>query len=407
MRDVPDPPADEVAETDVAPATADNRHRGRTVAAAILGVFAVLVLSVTIVAAWAEATVLRPEPVADLVGDALAEPEVQAALATYLTDQITSAVDLESVVTNVLPNTLDRFASTIAAATQSALERRLTNVLANPDVQEVITRSVERAHTVAMRLLEGDGLVDGITVADGEVSVNLLPLVGRGLTALQSLGLLQDVDVPELARDGDPQEQLAALSDALGRELPPGLAQLVVYRSESVARAQESVQSAQRLLALAQRGLWVLVALSVVLVAATILVAARRWRATLVLGVGTAATMVVLRSAVREVVDDAPGLVSRPGAKAATEAILRGASTSLLRLAGVVLLVAIATVVLTLLRTRWRREDIVLVAAVALGAATVAAIGVSIVGVVLGIVVGIAVPFVARWVVPPPTTGPA
>jgi hypothetical protein len=167
------------------------------------------------------------------------------------------------------------------------------------------------------------------------------------------------------------------------------------------------VQSAQRLLAIAQRGVWVLVALSIVLVAATILVAARRWRAAIVLGVGTAATMIVLRSAVREVVADAPNLVRRPGARAATEAILRGASTSLLRLAGVVLLVALAVVALALLRTRWRRDDVVLVAAVALGAATVAVLGVSIVALVLGVIVGVAVPYVVRWLLPPPPVQPA
>ena len=70
-----------------APAAADSsaaagRQRGRTVGAAVLGVVAVLVLSITLVAVWAKATVLRAEPVADLVGDALAEPEVQSALAT-------------------------------------------------------------------------------------------------------------------------------------------------------------------------------------------------------------------------------------------------------------------------------------------------------------------------------------
>ena len=49
-----------------------------------------------------------------------------------------------------------------------------------------------------------DGLLDGITVEDGAVTVNLLPLISRGLTFVQGLGLLDQLDVPELTRDGDP-----------------------------------------------------------------------------------------------------------------------------------------------------------------------------------------------------------
>ena len=78
--------------------------------------------------------------------------------------------------------------------------------------KHVITEVVERAHRRAMQLLEGDGLVDGITVVDGEVSVNLLPLIGRGLTQLQGLGLFSDLEVPEMTADGNPDDQIAALS---------------------------------------------------------------------------------------------------------------------------------------------------------------------------------------------------
>ena len=367
----------------------------------MLGVVAVVVLSVTIVAVWAKATVLRAEPVAELVGDALEEPEVQAALARYLTETVASAVDLDAVVTSILPDQLARFAPAIAGGAETVVERRLTEVLGTETVHDIVTTVVERAHRRAMRLLEGDGLVDGITVQNGEVTVNLLPLVGRGLEAVQSAGLLTDVDLPELTADGDPDQQIAALSAALGRDLNPDLAQLVVYRSESLDSAQETLQNAQRILALSERAVWVLVVVSVVLIAATILVAARRWRAALVLGLGTAAAMVLLRTAVREVAAEAPHLVRRPGAKAALGAILDGASATLLRLAGVVLIIALLVVALTLLRTRWRRSDLVLTVAVVVGTALVAVLGVRLWSIALGIAVGIAVPFVARRVLPP------
>ncbi len=199
--------------------------------------------------------------------------------------------------------------------------------------------------------------------------------------------------------DGDPAEQIAALSAALGRDIPAGFGQLVVYRGEAVSDAQESVQSAQQLLAAAKRALWLIAILVVVLTAAAILIAPRRWRAVLVLSVGTAAALVVLRGATRQAVDEAQDLAPRPGGKAAIEAILGGASQSLLRVFGIVLLIALVATVVALFALRWRRQDLVLVGAVALGAAVVALAGVSIWSLLIGVAVGIAAGIVANRLV--------
>lgn len=384
------------------PADEAPSRRPRTIVAAVLGVAAVLVLTVTIVAAWAEATVLRSGPVADLVSDALADPAVQSALADYVTDQVVAAVDLEAVVAAVVPDSLDRVATAISSGVEAGLRRRLTAALADPDVQEVLDAAVERAHGAAMQLLRGDGLRDGVTVEDGRVTLNLLPLIARGLQALQSIGLLDDVEVPTLTRDGDPTAQRAQLSGALARDLPPTFGELVVYEGVAVADAAQSVQTARRLLALAERGLWLLAGATVVLVAATLVAAVHRWRAALLLGAGTAAAMVVLRAAVRQVAADAPDLVVRPGARAATTAILDGASASLLRVLGVVLLLALVTVTVGLVRGRWNRTDVVLVAAVATGGAVLAVVGPGLVSLVVGVAAGIAVPPLARRLAPPP-----
>ena len=78
----------------------------------------------------------------------------------------------------------------LAAGARSAVDRGLTRVLANPEVQDVLTTVVERSHRRAMRLLQGDGLMDGVDVTDGVVTLNTLPLIGRGVEQLQELGLL-------------------------------------------------------------------------------------------------------------------------------------------------------------------------------------------------------------------------
>jgi hypothetical protein len=407
-----EPDAIVVDEEPMTPTTGDERppgrHRARSIIASVLGVLAVLLLVVGLVGVWAKVTVLRSEAVADLVGDAIAQPDVQAALATYLADEAQRAVDLQAKVESLLPAQLDRFAPTITAGANAAVERVLGRVLASPQAQDAIKTIVERAHTRAMQLLRGDGLADGINVDNGQVSINLLPLIARGLTAIQSAGLLDDVKIPEITADGDPDQQIAELSAALGRDLPADFGQLVVYQSESVKNAQAAVETAQNLLVVARRALVLVIILTVVLSAATILVAPRRVRATLVLALGMAAAMVLLRSAAREVVSQAGDIATTAGAKAATTAIVGGAANSLKRLAGVLLVLSLLVVTAAVLyRRRWR-DDLVLVAAVLVGVSTVALIGVNLGGLITGLVIGVAIPFVAHWAFPgrrpPPTT---
>ena len=318
----------------------------RTAVTIVLGAMAIVALLATTVAVWARAVVFDSDKVADIVGDALAEPEVAAALADYVTEQVFSAVDVDAVVRDVLPDDLDRLEPAIAAGLQTAVDRGVTRALSNPEVQEIITQIIERAHSRAMDLLQGDGLSGAFSTVDGEVTVNLLPLVGRGLTRLQELGLFDDLEVPELSADGDPSEQIAALEEATGRDLPDDFGQLVVYESDQLADRQAALESAQQTVALAKRAVWLLVILTTVLLIATVVVARNRWRAALWLGLGGIVAMVIARSLVHRVADEAPEIAATSGGRAAISAIVDGAATSLLRLAAVILIIAVVAAAL-------------------------------------------------------------
>jgi hypothetical protein len=375
--------------------------------AGIVGVLAVLLLLVSAIAVWARVTLFDSDKIAALAGDALAEPEVDAALADRVTQELFTAVDVDALLSEVLPSSLDRLAPTIAGGLQAAVDRGLTEAFGNPEVQELITNLVRRAHAAAMRLLEGDGLVDGITVVDGAVTLNLLPLIDRGLTRLQSFGLLSDVQLPELSADGNPTEQIAELEAALNRDLPDDFGQLVVYESDRLSDAQASVENAQRTLVLVKRALWVLLIATAALIALTIIIARNRWRAALLLGLGTVAAIVIARTGVRRVRDDAPDLIERPGGKAALAAMLDGAASGLLRVFGLVLLVAAVVALIAFFRRDRQRSDLLLIAAVVAGVVVVGLLGLSIWSLLLGIVVGVAVPFMARQFWPEPSTPPA
>ena len=307
----------------------------RTILAAILGVIAVVGLLCSVIGFWARDTVFDESEVAGAVQAALDEPGVTDALAVRLTDTVMSAVDLETRLNAILPPALQRITPAIVGGLTQRVEERMSDRLADPGTRENLVAIFERSYGAFLDVMEGDGLVDGVTVQEGEVTVNFLPVIANGLQTLQGFGLLDDATIPELSRDGDPDEQIAQLEEGLGRDLPADFGQVVVYRSESLAQKGETLQRAQQLLVVVQRAFWLILAVTVVAVAGTVLVARYRLRATRVLLVASAAAFVVARALVKKVLDEVPSVARTPAGHAALKAATSSLADGLVKALGV------------------------------------------------------------------------
>lgn len=314
-------------------------RRLRTASSALLGTVAILGLLTSLIALWAHSVLFDSATVGRAVDEALAEPEVTDELATRLTLIAFEAADVETRLTQLLPDGFDALVPALVGGAQTAVEGRLAELLADDTTRAVLVQSVEIAHERLMRLLEGDGLLDGVTVDDGQVRVNLLPLATFGLEAVRDLGYLGDVEVPRLRADGDPVEQIAVLEAAFDRDLPDDFGQLVVYESESLASAGATLDAAQRGLVLVKRALAVVIATTVIAFVCCIAVANRRWRTALLLSLGSVAVLLVARSIVEQIVDEAPAVALDPAGRAAIAAVLVPLTSGLLLLLRVTALV--------------------------------------------------------------------
>ncbi|MEI8240463.1 MAG: hypothetical protein WCI22_13705 [Actinomycetota bacterium] len=302
---------------DIAVAADPRAGKVRAVFAGLLGVLAVCALVASVVVVWARNTVFDSAKVAHAVDNALQNSAVTDAAGVYLTDQVFQAVDVNGYVVGVLPAPLQRLAPAIVAGIETRVEKAMGALLSQDKVRHLVVGIVERAHQSLMRVLKGDGLLHGVTVKNGAVTVNLLPLIGLGLDQIHNLGLLQNVTLPAFTVDGDPATQIAALSKVLHRDLPADFGQLVVYRSDAVDNAAKTLSTAQKALIIAKRAMYLILLLTVALFAAAVVVANRRRRAVAVLAVSSGVVMLVTHAALRRAVAQVPALLVRPGAKAA------------------------------------------------------------------------------------------
>ena len=315
-----------MSESHVEPA---KPSRIRAVLAGVVGVIAIIGLLASVVSLWARWVVFSDDAISDAAGAAIAQPEVSAALAQRVTDEVFTAVDAEAFVQSVLPNALDALAPALVGGLENRVEARLATALETETAQQLVVGAVGRAHSALVRVLDGDGLVDGVSVQDGEVTLNLLPLLGRGVAALQDLGLFSNVTLPDLSADGDPSQQIAALETSLGRDLPDTLGQVVVYQSDRLADAGETVQRAQDVVVIAKRAMVPLLILTVLAWVGAILLANRRRRAALIMLLGTAAVMIVARALVRAAVRNAPDIADQPGGRATIDAVVSSLTAGL------------------------------------------------------------------------------
>ncbi len=75
----------------------------RNILAVLFGVIGVIGVLASVVGVWAHRTVFNSETVAEAVDQALLNPEVNEALATFLTDQLVDAVPLEDLIADRVP----------------------------------------------------------------------------------------------------------------------------------------------------------------------------------------------------------------------------------------------------------------------------------------------------------------
>ena len=259
-------------------------------AALLAGVCCVLIF-LSAMTVWAHQTVLTTSGFVAAVGPVIDKPSVTEAMSVEVTDQIFAAVDIEHRLTQVLPSRAAFLAAPLTGAAKSFVQDQVRNVIRSPQFRAVWFAALQAAHREVLAALRGQSNV--LVISNGEVVLNVLPLVNTALRDVQSLasGLLgRNVTIPAITSGEIPAEIRATLSRALGVDLPADFGQIELARSSSLDVATNAVQLLDVLY-------WLLPLLTLLVIAGTLWLSPNRRRTLLQVLFGTAVAMVIEKRA--------------------------------------------------------------------------------------------------------------
>jgi len=269
-----------------------KRRRLRRIFTPILVVLTILVFTVTVPAVWGARTVLDTDRYVATVAPLAEDPAVQASIASKVTDQVFLALNVEQTLSEVLASIGERatvLAAPLTAAMKGFVQDQVLKVVQSDAFQTFWVKANTFVHEEVLALLRGDE--GDLTVREGKVLLNLLPLVNLALGSIQTVAsdlVGRDVTLPTIEPGEAPNESITKLEQALGIDLPDSYGQIVVYDSGDLEALQKGLYISERLLVL-------LLILIPILIAASLWVSTRRRRTLIQLAVGAAVGLVVVR----------------------------------------------------------------------------------------------------------------
>lgn len=314
-----------------------GRQRLRRRLTGLLVFLTVISLVTTVVASWARAVVLDTDRFVATVGPVIDDPAVQDALSVRLTDSIMSSLQIEDRVSSALskvgegglPVSPSLLAGPITDGIRTVLLKRTRQLIASDAVSTIWTDALRTVHTQAVALLRGESTA---SIQGDTVYLDLLPMVNDVLSQLErelSDIFGRTIDVPTIT-EANAQQAVTLLEGQFGIDLPDNFGRVPVFTSDALPAAQAGVAAADKIV-------YLLVALTLVLAIASIVMSTRRLRTVLWLGLGTAIGLIVVRRlALRlddAIADRVTGAVNRDAVGAVTSDVfqnLRSFTTLLL-----------------------------------------------------------------------------
>ncbi|WP_425836993.1 hypothetical protein [Streptomyces fractus] len=272
----------------------------RTIAAILIALVAVLAVT-SVVGVWGSRTTLNTDRWVATVGPLPEDPKVNAAVSTYLADEIFDQLDVEQRLTEALPPRAAFLAGPVTGSVHDFMREKISQLIANEGFQELWRTTNRIAHERIIAILEKRN--KNVQVKGDTVTLNLLPVVNNLLGSLETelpsvFG--KKIDLPTLSSGELPPGLHQRIEKAIGRDLPENFAQIRLYNRHTLSQLQDAVLLFKRALVGLLIGVPVLLALS-------LWVSPNRRRTLLQLGLWLVVTVTILTAVLRGVRDQLLG----------------------------------------------------------------------------------------------------
>jgi transcriptional regulator with XRE-family HTH domain len=230
-------------------------HRRRTLVWPLI-VLASVVLIFSIIANWVQTEALETQQVEDTTDEIVRDEDVREALATFTVDQLYANVDVQGEIQQRLPGPAQPLAAPVAAATRQLATNVAERALASPQVQNLVSTAVGRAHEQFVSLIEDEGEFASTTGGDvtlqyGSVVADLAARLGVDpATISQIQAVVQEYSVDLRQRLAAAQTRIesarATLSQAQSGELSSEGRQDLQALNKTAAGLQGAVKSLEK-----------------------------------------------------------------------------------------------------------------------------------------------------------------
>jgi uncharacterized BrkB/YihY/UPF0761 family membrane protein len=293
--------------------------RGRRITALTLVILAAIVSIIMMVSVWAHDFLLNTDTFVTTVAPVLKDPQVTQSMGELVAQRTIELTDAEQRLEDVLPERLKFVAAPIVGQVEQQLAKGTTKLLRSDKGYAAWEKILTFTHKSVVAVLQDESKY--LNIHGDQIRLDLLPLVVAAVNRLNELlpdVIAQRAPLPEFTADQTPEEQRAALAEALGKPVSEDFAQVTVFEGEQV-------QTAQKALKLFNLLVYALIALTVILVIAAIIVSPRRLRTLIHLGIAAVIAVIITRIAVNQVqgaiLDTASGTNAQPVIKASVTAV--------------------------------------------------------------------------------------
>ncbi len=255
--------------------TTPSRRAWQRVASWVFVVLTAIAVAGSVVGFWVHRTVLDTDQFMAAVSPVIESESVQSVVADRVGDQLVEALSLESRLGERLAQAedrllerlaevlelpdavvrrlasaslgLDSLAPMIAAGVETRIRAAVETFISSPEGTSLLIATIEIAHERSVLLLRDEmDQLPNVVIEEGEVRLNLVPLMAEVLRSVVNAGLDFvgiEREIPPFDSSEDATAAVERLASVVGRELPPDFGQVRLASEASLERAQGLVRA--------------------------------------------------------------------------------------------------------------------------------------------------------------------